>query len=46
MLLNMDKSRSAAVVEFKHVKKVPPSDLDKEARDGLNQIDEKSMLVL
>ena len=38
----MDKSKSAVVVEFKHMKKAPPTNLMEEAREGLRQIDEKA----
>ena len=38
----MDKSKSAVVVEFKHVKEIPPGDLETEAREGLKQIEEKA----
>ena len=44
-----DKSRSAVIVEFKHVKELPPGGaleelrgLKEEARKGLNQINEKA----
>ena len=37
----LDKSKSAVIVEFKHVRK-PPADLKKEALQGLKQIEEKA----
>ena len=38
----IDKSKSAVIVEFKHVKNIPPGGLKQEAQDGLKQIEEKS----
>jgi len=39
----VDKSKSAVIVEFKHVKK-PPVDLKEEAQKGLKQIEEKAYI--
>ena len=37
----LDKSKGAVIVEFKHVKKLPPDGLAREAEEGLRQIEEK-----
>jgi hypothetical protein len=38
----IDKTGSAVIVEFKHVRKIPPGNLKEEARNGLKQIEEKA----
>jgi len=38
----IDKNNNAVIVEFKHVKKIPPGDLKEEAQKGLKQIEEKA----
>ena len=40
----IDKAQSAVIVEFKHVKKVPPGDLNTEAQNALKQIAEKTYI--
>ena len=38
----LDKSKSAVIVEFKHIKNMPPGGLMEEALSGLEQIEEKT----
>ena len=40
----IDKRKSAVIVEFKHVKKIPPGNLKQEAQNGLQQINEKAYI--